>query len=106
MQPNNYQLLILLLIPLVGAVAAPFMPDNRTTRRWALLVSVAALVYAAYLAVQFFMTPGPASASSGGGMKFGFSGGSFQVSDIGFAFRLGMDAISVWLVLLTVLLMP
>jgi NADH-quinone oxidoreductase subunit M len=113
MEPNNYQLPILLLIPLIGAVAAPFMPDNRTTRRWALLNSIATAVYALYLAIRFFV--GFVSTADGGmkaavavsdGVKFIFLGGVFQVHDIGFAFSLGIDAIGVWLVLLTALLSP
>jgi len=88
MEPNNYQLPILLLIPLIGAVAAPFMPDNRTTRRWALLASLATAVYALYIAIRFFTR-------GGSGTQFIFLGGVFQVHDIGFAFSLGIDAIGV-----------
>jgi NADH-quinone oxidoreductase subunit M len=96
---NDPRLPILLLIPLVGAVAAPFMPDNRTARRWALLASVATAAYAVYLSILFFT-------SGAGGTQFLVNGGAFRVSDIGLSFSLGLDAIGLWLVLLTVLLTP
>src|SRR6476620_5103517 len=99
MESNNYPLPLLLLIPLIGAVAAPFMPDSRTTRRWALLVSLATAVYSLYIAIRFFTW-------GGGGVQFVFLGGALQVHDIGFAFSLGLDAIGLWLVLLTTLLSP
>src|SRR5881396_2709757 len=96
---HDLRLPILLLIPLVGAVAAPFMPDSRTTRRWALLISVATAVYAVYIAIQFFR-------ASPDGMMFAFNGGVLSIPDIGLAFGLGVDAIGLWLVLLTALLSP
>jgi NADH-quinone oxidoreductase subunit M len=97
---NDYRLVILLLIPLVGSIVASLLPDARTTRRWALAVSLAAAGYAAYLAFAYFADPGR-------GAKFLFSPTrGFAVADVGFSFGLGVDSIGLWLVLLTVLLMP
>src|SRR5688572_30526324 len=98
---NDYRLVILLAIPLVGAVAATFMPDARTTRRWALAISLATFAYSDYLAVRFF-----GSAGGGGGVMSQFRFSGFGVSDIGFALSLGVDSISLWLVLLTTGLTP
>src|SRR5689334_1212813 len=96
---NDYRLVILLLIPLVGAVVASLLPDARTVRRWALAASLATAAYAAYLAVAYFADPGR-------GMKFVLGARGFSIADVGFTFGLGMDAIGLWLVLLTALLTP
>ncbi|HZN64940.1 MAG TPA: NADH-quinone oxidoreductase subunit M [Tepidisphaeraceae bacterium] len=99
--PNDYGLLVLLLIPLVGAVGAALMPDGRTARRWALLVSLATFAFGVYLAVAFNFAQPERLQFVHNGAAYGFA-----VGDIGFAFNLGLDSISLWLVLLTVLLMP
>jgi NADH-quinone oxidoreductase subunit M len=93
----HYQLPILLLIPLIGAVVAPFLPDGRTTRRWALLVSIATALYGFSIALRFQWDAGAA-------IQFTYKGAA--VADLGLSFSLGIDSISLWLVLLTVLLMP
>jgi len=95
--PQDYRLPILLLMPLVGAIVAPFMPDARTTRRWALLVTVATALYGFYLALRFHYDNAAAT-------QFPFQGGA--VAGLGLSFSLGIDSISLWLILLTVLLMP
>ena len=95
--PNDYRLPILLLIPLVGAVVAPLLPDGRTARRWALVVSLAAALYGVYLALRFNFEQSAA-------IQFAYAGAA--VRGIGFSFSLGIDSISLWLVLLTVGLMP
>ena len=94
---NDFRLVILLLVPLVGAVVAPFLPDARMTRRWALAVSVTTALYGFYLALSFRF---------GDTAAFQFPYAGAPVSGLGMSFSLGMDAISLWLVLLTVLLMP
>src|SRR3954465_10534886 len=94
---NDYRLPVLLLLPLIGAVVAPFLPDGRTTRRWALLVTVATAVYGFYLAMAFRFDAGAA-------IQFPYRGS--PVAGLGLSLSLGIDSISLWLVLLTVLLMP
>src|SRR3954451_21627619 len=94
---NDFRLPVLLLLPLIGAVVAPFLPDGRTTRRWALLVSVGTEVYGFYLAMAFRFDAGAA-------IQFPFRG--FPFAGLGLSLSIGIDSISLWLVLLTVLLMP
>src|SRR5436190_18982510 len=94
---HDFRLPVLLLLPLIGAVVAPFLPDGRTTRRWALLVTVATAVYGFYLAMAFKFDAGAA-------IQFSYRGS--PVAGLGLSLSLGIDSISLWLVLLTVLLMP
>ena len=94
---NDFRLPILLLMPLIGAVVAPLLPDARTTRRWALLVCVATALYGFYLALRFHWDDTAA-------IQFAYRGA--PVAGLGVSFSLGIDSISLWLVLLTVLLMP
>src|SRR3954452_409980 len=94
---NDFRLPVLLLLPLIGAVVAPFLPDGRTTRRWALLVSVGTAVYGLYLAMAFRFDAGAA-------IQFPYRGS--PVAGLGLSLSIGIDSISLWLVLLTVLLMP
>ena len=94
---NDYRLPILLLMPLVGALVAPFLPDARTTRRWSLLVCLATAAYGLYLALRFHWGD-PAA------VQFPYRGGA--VAGLGLSFSLGIDSISLWLILLTVALMP
>ena len=95
---NDYRLPILLLIPLIGAIVAPFLPDGRSTRRWALMVSVVGALYGVYLAFAFrFGDTAPV-------VQFPYQGTTLQ--GLGVSFSLGLNGISLWLVLLTVVLMP
>jgi NADH-quinone oxidoreductase subunit M len=94
---NDYRLPILLLIPLVGALVAPLLPDGRTTRRWALIVSLAAALYGIYIALRF-------NFESTAAVQFAYRG--TVMAGLGASFSLGIDSISLWLVLLTVGLMP
>ena len=94
---NHYHLPVLLLLPLIGAVVTPFLPDGRTARRWALAVTVATALFGFYLAFAFRF-------DAGAEIQFGYHGD--VMPGLGLAFSLGIDAISLWLVLLTVLLMP
>jgi NADH-quinone oxidoreductase subunit M len=94
---NDYRLPILLLIPLVGALVAPLLPDGRTARRWALLVGVAAAAYGVYVALRF-------NFESAAAIQFAYHGA--VMAGVGASFSLGIDSISLWLVLLTVGLTP
>jgi NADH-quinone oxidoreductase subunit M len=94
---DDYRLPILLLMPLAGAIVAPLLPDARTTRRWSLLVTVATALYGFYLALRFHYDNAAAT-------QFPFQGAT--VTGLGLSFSLGIDSISLWLILLTLLLMP
>ena len=65
---NDYRLVILLAIPLVGAVAATFMPDARTTRRWALAVSLATFAVRIAATSSFGSMPESTASASFGPM--------------------------------------
>jgi len=88
-------LLLLILVPLVGAVAGMFVPAT-WERSWALFVSLVNLGIGIAIACTFEYNKG--------GMQLAYAG--FSAPEIWVNFNLGMDAISLWLVLLTVLLMP
>jgi NADH-quinone oxidoreductase subunit M len=108
-------LLIILILPLAGAIVGAFVPAAQA-KAWALLVSLATAALAVVLAVSFFNNdPSGASASPTlqNSVKIQWptpaSDGSvngFAFSNLGLSFHLGVDSISLWLVLLTVLLMP
>jgi NADH-quinone oxidoreductase subunit M len=88
-------LLLLILVPLLGAIAGMFVPAT-WERSWALFVSLINLGLGIAIALSFQYHDG--------GLQFAYTG--FSAPDIWVNFNLGMDAISLWLVLLTVLLMP
>lgn len=94
---NDYRLPVLLLMPLIGAVVAPFLPDGRTTRKWSLLITLATAAWGFYLALRF-------SYAQTDAIQFAYRG--TPIAGLGFSFALGIDSISLWLVLLTLLLMP
>ena len=105
---NSPLLLILLAVPTIGAIAGVFLPD-RLARQWALLVSVATFIISAILGVQFFCSDiDPGRVRFVFGPDRGDPGATYALAipAIGFAFSLGVDSISVWLVLLTTLLTP
>jgi NADH-quinone oxidoreductase subunit M len=86
--------ILLLMIPALGALLGALLPPV-FSRGWALFVSLATLLVAGIMAAQF---------DYNGQMQFVYNG--FEIPSIGSSFSLGVDAISLWLVLLTVLLMP
>jgi NADH-quinone oxidoreductase subunit M len=85
---------LLLLIPAVGALGCMLM-SGTAARGWALLVSLVTLAIGVVLAVGFFQNSEAPILYSG-----------FAYTSIHTSFTLRVDAISLWLVLLTVLLMP
>jgi NADH-quinone oxidoreductase subunit M len=107
----SFALVLLLIIPVLGAVVGAGLPNPRAAKTWALFVSLATLLVALVLVYQFdFHRAAPNTASSIQ-LRFGAlpgqeATGSFTLTSIGFSFSLGMDSISLWLVLLTVFLMP
>jgi NADH-quinone oxidoreductase subunit M len=97
---NNLILIFLLAIPLAGAVIGTFVP-NKLARTWALLVSLVTLAVGAYIASQFDLYAG--------GVQLQFrpmAGSPLYMEALGTSFSLGITSIGLWLVLLTVLLMP
>jgi len=92
----NPLLIILLLIPAAGAIIGALLPIA-AARAWALLISLATLLVSILIACQF---------------HFDYSGFQFSFDNANLAlpfhasFSLGVDSISLWLVLLTALLMP
>ncbi|MGI8423900.1 MAG: NADH-quinone oxidoreductase subunit M [Chloroflexota bacterium] len=89
---------ILVFLPLVGAIAAMFMPRTNESllRAWAVAVSLA--VFVASLGLWFGVDPTTA--------KFQWLESFEWVPGLGITYQLGVDGISLLLVLLTTFLMP
>jgi NADH-quinone oxidoreductase subunit M len=88
-------LLLLLLIPLLGAILCPMLPSGAIARGWALAISLATLGIAIVL--------GFARGGTGAAV---FAPHGWTVAGVNFGFSLGCDSISYWLVLLTAGLQP
>lgn len=88
----NLILLLIVLIPFAGAAVGAMLPA-RAARGWALLASLATLAAAAALVGQDLG-------------RIEFYSAEFGLGEVGFHLRLGVDGVSLWLVLLTVFLMP
>ncbi|MGZ7056692.1 MAG: Fe-S-binding domain-containing protein, partial [Candidatus Angelobacter sp.] len=97
MNPMDHSILTLVtFLPAVGALALMLMPRNDRALRWgALIISIATFGLSLYLPIYF---------------QHGASGFQFDVNRnwIGQAihYHMGADGISMWLVLLTTLLVP
>src|SRR5439155_15103465 len=95
---DNALLLLLLLIPAGGAAVGALLPHARTAKTWALLVSLATAAVALVIAFQFDWARGKE-------IRWGFAKDNpFTLDSIQFGLKLGADAVSLWLVFLTVLL--
>src|SRR5690242_15994149 len=91
---------LLLAVPLIGSVVCALLPGARHVRCVALAFSIATALLGVCLAVRFDW-------HAGNEMHWGFGENNpFQIASIGFAMKFGVDAVSLWLVLLTVLLSP
>jgi NADH-quinone oxidoreductase subunit M len=98
-------LLLLILVPALGAIVCALLPQRGSAARWwALIVSLITLLIGVVLAGQFDWKGG-AELSWPGASPVGGSS-SFYLDSIGFGLKLGADSISLWLVLLTVVLQP
>src|SRR5580658_10468680 len=93
---EGLSLILLLLIPLLGAVVGAFVPTN-LARGWALLVSLLTLGISIFIAGQLF---------GGNAPVFNPPRGYADLPAIGASFSLGVNNISIWLVLLTTFLQP
>ena len=105
---DNYSLLLLVLVPLIGAVAGAFMPSRSAARWCALLISILAVMLGIGLAAQMDVFPPIDPSNAGVQLHWGadIKNNAFALERVGFAVHLGMDSISLWLVLLTVFLQP
>src|SRR5688572_18405301 len=93
---------LLILIPHIGGAACALLPAAKMSKSVAFGFSLITAAVAAMLAWQFDWQGDAAR------VVFGGSGidSAFFLDHLGFGFRLSADAVSLWLVLLTVLLMP
>jgi NADH-quinone oxidoreductase subunit M len=98
---DNFLLPLLLIIPTAGAIVCALLPNGKLARSWALIVSLATAAVGAALAFQF-----PWSAENGRIVYGGGVEAILSINTLDFGFRLAMDSVSLWLVLLTVLLQP
>jgi NADH-quinone oxidoreductase subunit M len=103
-------LLLLILIPLAGAVVGAVIRSREAARNWALAVSLATLLVSILLARQFDFSR-PVDTSTPGALarsvqvEYGNTPDNpFAIQDLGFRFHLGADTISLWLVILTAFL--
>jgi NADH-quinone oxidoreductase subunit M len=94
---------VILVIPVIGAIVAAVLPRAEDAKLWSLFVSLIMAAIGIYILVTF-----PYSYDSLHPLpRFAPDDGSWlTLGGIGFSFSLGMDSISLWLVELTILLMP
>jgi len=106
-------LVFLLLIPLAGAAIGSAMSSAKAARNWALIVSLLTAWVAAIVAFHFpwdtsKLTPmrmADAIHFQVGTDSVHQTASSFALKEVGFSFSLGVDSISVWLIVLTGFLM-
>src|SRR5438105_1000640 len=104
-------LVLLLLIPIAGAIIGAALPNPRIAKFWALGVSLATVLVTLVLVAQFNWHSPANSSAEAVQLRFGpdpkdAGQSSLALRDIGFSFSLGVDSISLWLVILTVFLTP
>ena len=94
-------LLLLILVPALGAAVCAVLPRGGPIARWwAFAVSLLTLLIGVAVAGDYDW-------SGAAEMQWGFGADNpFFIESINFGLKLGADAISIWLVLLTVGLMP
>src|SRR5688572_21026239 len=92
----EYLLLILLVLPILGAILCALVPKDGLAKGPALAISVACAVIALVLLFKFdWSNPDVQFESSFG-----------RIVSVGFDVKLGVDSISLWLVALTAFLQP
>ena len=96
---GSYVILLLLLIPLVGGLVLMRFSgrDPEEMRNGSLIISLITLLLSLLVASAFFTSPDAAAR---------LNCRITWIDSFGLSFLLGMDAISLWLVLLTTFLMP
>jgi NADH-quinone oxidoreductase subunit M len=103
-------LVLLILVPLVGALVGAALPNPRLARTWALIVSLATFAVAMGLVAQFNWHAPAKNVGESVQLRFGpvdsDTRSTLSLPAVGFKFSLGVDSISLWLVILTVFLTP
>jgi NADH-quinone oxidoreductase subunit M len=97
---QNYLLTILILLPVIGAVTAivySFTPGARESHHRWIALAFSTLVFIVSLLVL---------KGTGGDVGFRFEENYSWIGSIGARYHLGVDGISLWLILLTTFLMP
>ncbi|HEX8524068.1 MAG TPA: NADH-quinone oxidoreductase subunit M [Tepidisphaeraceae bacterium] len=98
--PQNVWLLILLLVPLLGSAICALMPSNAAARAWALIVSCLTAGVSVLLATKLHW-------NGDFDLQWGYAlNNPLSLESVRFGVKLGADAVSMWLILLTALLMP
>jgi len=90
-------LVLLLLVPVLGTAACALAPKPKTARQMALFFSLLDLLVAALAVWRFY-------SASAGPDSLDYTG--MSLGAIGFTFHLGVDGVSLWLVVLTCFLQP
>ncbi len=91
-------LIFLVAVPLAGAVIGALLPDGKPARAWALLISLITAALSALLTMCFPWTGDARITQS--------LGDTFILQNLNFGLRLGADAVSMWLIILTAFLSP
>ena len=94
--PSHYLPVSMLVVPLIGVIGGMLLPQRMRGKTWGLAVSASTLLIAIAMALQYDWALG--------GYQFVLHGP--RVEQIGFEFSLGMDQLSLCLVLLTAFLHP
>jgi NADH-quinone oxidoreductase subunit M len=91
---NSIWLILLLTVPLIGALVGAYVPEG-SARGWALLISLVTLLVSIILGIQLASDPAhpPTFVTS-------------PLPMLGASFSLTVDTISIWLVILTTFLTP
>lgn len=96
---HSLNLLLILLLPLVGALVCAFL-KGAAARNWALLVSVATLVLSIVVAFQANLY------QTGDSLLWSNDGFSVVAGAFKFGLLLGADSLTIWLTILTTALTP
>ena len=96
METTSLLLPILLAVPLLGAVVGAFIRSGAHARHWALLTSSITFAISVAIGIEYYRQSG----------VLVFNPESFRVSTLDFGFSLRVDAIGLWLAILTALLTP
>lgn len=92
---NSNLLPALVIVPLIGAILGAFIRNGANARHWALMISVITFAVSVGLGIEFYRH-GP----------LGYQPADYQIEALKFGFNLHLDAVSLWLVVLTTFLTP
>lgn len=109
----HYSIVLLLAVPILGAIVGALLPNPRSAKSWALFVSLLTALAGVWMAAQFNwnqdLSAVPEADRPARSVQLALTPGVdslLHLQSIHFSFSLGVDSISLWLVLMTVLLMP